>query len=281
MARLCGTPAPGDCKDRPCCEPNAGHRPGGALYWALVDHLGIPSRLRPLVRSVRLLPEPRGAEPRVYRRLPNGESEVIVRFGQGQATATLIGTRTRVLHKPASARAATLLVRFHAAGAYPFFGRPMAELTDQVVPVSELWDTAAWEAIETASSGATATRAVFDALLNALRRDTVYAPWSAPTVRKAVRHLLGAPSLPTVTELAERAGISQRHLRRGFADVVGLSPKRFLRILRFRRALAFARSTPEEDWAAAAEHAGYFDQAHLVHEFRALANATPTALVKA
>jgi AraC-like DNA-binding protein len=64
--------------------------------------------------------------------------------------------------------------------------------------------------------------------------------------------------------------------------VIGLSPKHYLRIARFRRALRSARapSNGQLDWAAIAEDCGYFDQAHLTAEFREMAGVTPSVLVR-
>ena len=60
-----------------------------------------------------------------------------------------------------------------------------------------------------------------------------------------------------------------------FSESVGLSPKRWLRLRRFQRALASAHRA-DVDWASAAIELGYADQAHLTREFRAFAGITPS-----
>ncbi|MCY1041701.1 helix-turn-helix domain-containing protein [Corallococcus sp. bb12-1] len=44
-------------------------------------------------------------------------------------------------------------------------------------------------------------------------------------------------------ELARTLGVSERHLRRAFDDVLGMGPKAFARLVRFQRALQ-ASATP-------------------------------------
>jgi AraC-like DNA-binding protein len=77
---------------------------------------------------------------------------------------------------------------------------------------------------------------------------------------------------------AARGGLTARSVQRLFATDVGLTPKELLRIARVQRALALARSAPGLPWAAIAARAGYYDQPHLVREFRALVGCPPSAL---
>jgi AraC-like DNA-binding protein len=73
--------------------------------------------------------------------------------------------------------------------------------------------------------------------------------------------------------------VSERHLRRLFRETIGVSPKAFAKVTRFRRAVRAARAENHANWAAIAAEAGYYDQAHLIGEFRAIAGVTPRALL--
>ena len=73
--------------------------------------------------------------------------------------------------------------------------------------------------------------------------------------------------------------VSERHLRRVFRETVGVSPKAFVRLARFRRALRAARHDDHASWASIAASTGYYDQAHLIAEFRAIAGVTPRAFL--
>jgi transcriptional regulator GlxA family with amidase domain len=82
-----------------------------------------------------------------------------------------------------------------------------------------------------------------------------------------------------VHAVAVELGVSERHLRRVFREYVGVGPKTFARLIRFHRALGAARAGRHAGWAGIAAAAGYYDQAHLIAEFRAIAGVTPQALL--
>jgi len=84
----------------------------------------------------------------------------------------------------------------------------------------------------------------------------------------------GAGGNGRLTEVAGRLGISERHLRTIFAREIGLSPKHFARIARLRHVLARAGS---RQWSDLADDAGFFDQSHLITEFRTLMGVSPAA----
>jgi transcriptional regulator GlxA family with amidase domain len=70
--------------------------------------------------------------------------------------------------------------------------------------------------------------------------------------------------------------VDSERLTRCFSQQIGLTPKRFARVRRFQRTLR--RSAAEVvpvDWARLAAECGFYDQAHLIHEFRAHAGRTP------
>lgn len=228
----------------------------------------IPRVLQHLVRRIDDVPAlPDGER---YRRLPDGESEIVVGFGR-RTTATWIGTRTRPLVKPAQAGQRYLRVRFTAAGAAPLFALPMAELADGVIALDELWPAPLVRRLGDARDAA----AVLDVLARRAA-SSVREPLATSRVRAALRAVCAADPLPTAGALAAQLGASERHLRRVFTELVGLSPKRFVRVVRFRRALALGRAGAP--WSVIAQQVGYCDQAHLIAEFHALAGATPGQL---
>lgn len=79
-------------------------------------------------------------------------------------------------------------------------------------------------------------------------------------------------------ELAERAGLSQRHMRRGFVDRFGLSPRSMARRMRLTTALLEADRQQRPPWAEIAAGYGYSDQPHLIRECRAIMGESPGEL---
>lgn len=81
-----------------------------------------------------------------------------------------------------------------------------------------------------------------------------------------------------VAGLARDLGVSERHLRRVVRERGGAGPKRLQRIQRLNRAVARADRTSRPAWSRLAVETGFYDQAHLIGEFRALTGRTPARL---
>ncbi|APR83007.1 Transcriptional regulator, AraC family protein [Minicystis rosea] len=220
-----------------------------------------------------------------YVKLPDGEVDLVVRVTRTGGDAYVIGTRLQPLHKTgADVPPGTIAVRFRAAGAYPFFGVPMSELTDRVVSLDRLWGDGGArlrDALLTTTDVRARMEIVERSLCDRLRRGDVFEPSSALLVRRAVRAIVDAPTPLRVEPLARTLGVSTRQLRRSFDDVVGIGPKAFARVVRFQRAVEAAERGAAPDWGAIALAVGYCDQAHLVNDFRALSGVTPSALASA
>lgn len=165
-------------------------------------------------------------------------------------------------------------VRPGCAGA--LLGVSPAELTDQHVDLEALWGRRARELRERLCA-ATTTRQRFAIIEAELVSRLAQRP-----VHAAVRQALDALARPEarVADIAKDAGLSQRRLIELFTAAVGITPKRFARVLRFHRAVALARRATF-DWTRVAHEAGYYDQAHLIRDFRELAEVTPTDLIRA
>jgi AraC-like DNA-binding protein len=78
-----------------------------------------------------------------------------------------------------------------------------------------------------------------------------------------------------VQTISERLGISHKHLVELFTRTVGLSPKRFARLIRLERAIAESQ-THSMNWTAVAHECGFHDQAHFNREFKRFTGVTPS-----
>jgi len=79
----------------------------------------------------------------------------------------------------------------------------------------------------------------------------------------------------SVEGAAYRAGLSHRRFGQLVREAVGLSPKKWLRLVRFQRAVAWAASDPLVPWSEVALALGYSDQSHFNREFREFSGLTP------
>lgn len=78
-----------------------------------------------------------------------------------------------------------------------------------------------------------------------------------------------------VGEVAEASGYSAKRFIHLFTEGVGLSPKRFCRILRLQAVVNRLAMGARVEWAEVAAAGGYCDQSHLIRDFRAMTGLTP------
>jgi AraC-like DNA-binding protein len=99
----------------------------------------------------------------------------------------------------------------------------------------------------------------------------------SPEVRWAWRRLRSTHGRLAVGALSEELGWSRKRIVARFRDELGLPPKAVARLLRFERARELAGTMP---WAELAFECGYYDQSHLIHEFRAITGRTPETFLQ-
>jgi AraC-like DNA-binding protein len=166
-------------------------------------------------------------------------------------------------------------VHLSALGACRLLGVSGAELANCCVDLSEMLGRDADELVDRLEGVASPARRV--ALVQAALAGRVgLGPKPAPEVIWACQALSMAPSV-RVGDLAAEVGWSRTRLASRFSAQVGLSPKRFSRVVRFERACRLL-ACGSSSLAEVAVRAGYHDQAHLSRDVRALAGTTPATL---
>lgn len=98
-----------------------------------------------------------------------------------------------------------------------------------------------------------------------------------PVIAHAVAMLGRTPQLARIGLLQRDSGWSAHRFGTRFRQQVGMTPKQFARLLRFRAVVAQAHPQAEIRWSEVAADSGYCDQAHLSHQFREFAGITPAA----
>ena len=181
-------------------------------------------------------------------------------------------------------------VALRPLGARALLGLPAGELAGLDIPAEAVFGGVCAELRDRvrAAAGWPERFAVLDGIL--LRRAaetghpaTAGPAAASPEVSWAWHELLRAGGTLRVTELAAGTGWSGRHLTSRFRAEIGLTPKAAARVIRFDRArkllvrrLAGATADGGYLLADLAADCGYFDQAHLAREFRALAGCPPS-----
>ncbi len=219
------------------------------------------------------------------RILPDGCVEVVFNFSDpfhhlrddreavSQPAALVVGQmRAHMLIQPG--RAIDLFaIRFRPGGAFPFFGFPLRALTDVADDLTLLHDPE-FAAMRSALAEAPDTRARVDTVEHALtRRASRHGPSDA-LVGAALDLLREAPAHRPIVGLASQLGVGVRQLERRFDRSVGLPPKIMSRIFRFQRLLRTLQAPLGTTPAARPAH-GYYDESHLIRDFKAFTGQTP------
>lgn len=92
---------------------------------------------------------------------------------------------------------------------------------------------------------------------------------------KAVVHQVNLSPQASTSTLAEAACLSKKQFNRVFAEYIGTTPKEFLRIIRMQRTLHILQMQPGINFAQLADACGYYDQSHLIKEFKTFTGYTP------
>jgi AraC-like DNA-binding protein len=108
------------------------------------------------------------------------------------------------------------------------------------------------------------------------------APPADPAIAWVCAQIEASRGRMPIGRLCERAGLSATRLPARFRSQVGVTPKHFARIARFRHALELlGHEAGALPLAALAAEAGYADQPHFNAEFREMAGMSPGAYLHA
>jgi transcriptional regulator GlxA family with amidase domain len=81
-----------------------------------------------------------------------------------------------------------------------------------------------------------------------------------------------------IDQLASHACLSTRQFERVFEQRIGLSPKHFSRLVRFSQAWIMKEQQPDISWIKIAHDCGYFDQMHMIRDFKEFAGVNPSVI---
>jgi AraC-like DNA-binding protein len=250
--------------------------------------------IAPLAAHVaQLWASERGAMPhrREYN-LPTGCVDIVIPLREGQAIhryadandlrgdhfqgAVVHGGQDRACQRDTGEASSVVGVHFHPGGAAAFFGGALPELRNRSVLLADLWGPSVRALRDDLMEAATPHARLLRLEAYLMARLALARPADTMAVH-AVAAMQRDPSLADIAPVQRASGLGPTRFIARFEQQVGLTPKRFARVLRFRSLLERVAHQPPDDWALAAAEAGYADQAHLIHEFRRITGFTPTA----
>jgi len=175
-------------------------------------------------------------------------------------------------------------VVFRPGGTRGFFDAPADDFYNQVVPLDLVWGSRVtqWrDRLREVVAVGEKFRALETALLQVLQRGEEKRLALHPAVQYGLGEFRRAPRLRSVIGVAREAGLSRRRFSELFREQVGITPKLYCRLLRFRQVVRQIAAGGPVDWPEVALAGGYYDQAHLAHEFHDFSGLTPSSYLAA
>ena len=163
--------------------------------------------------------------------------------------------------------------------AAPFFPFPMEEIADSVVDADLVWGTDFGRLRETlldTSDVAGRFQIVERFLLDEFRGLLDF----NPCVAFAINEMTRRPDALSIARMNDTIGYSKKHFAEMFRRQVGVTPKSYLRIMRFQKAVRTIDASGDINWGQIALECGFYDQSHFIHDFKHFSGFTPEQYAK-
>jgi AraC-like DNA-binding protein len=209
-----------------------------------------------------------------YRLLPDGNPGIVFHFNNSSFVYGPI-TGYRHLVAPGNFHAFTVVLQPYGLPA--LLGIPPAALRNQAISLYDAFGTEAVyleEQVNLLRHYKDCITVVERFLLRRLQS----LPAPVKLAATAVQFIYRQKGIAGVAALTAQLQVSERQLQRSFADSIGISPQQFANIVRLQSFLKLLqRNQGQQNFTQLAYDAGYYDQAHLIREFRKFAGITPSA----
>lgn len=110
-------------------------------------------------------------------------------------------------------------------------------------------------------------------LLNQIKTSKSILPFDS-----AMKILLNLHGNITVEKTAALSCLSLKQFERKCKERIGMNPKMYSRILKFSKAYRLREAFPQMSWIKIAYEAGYYDQMHMIRDFREFADVNPSVI---
>lgn len=222
------------------------------------------------------------------RVIPSGELQIMFHYGtpfreinqtkQGilQPQCLICGQQTQYMDVVTSNSVGVIAVVFYPHTFRAFFPDPVNEFTNQSIALDNFFRreiSKLQERIIEAQHTPDRIRLIEHFLLRRLSL-----PYHFDITKAAVNTIAKAQGQITIDETAKQLHISRRQFERLFLVNVGMPPKQFGRIVRWQNTINLFRT--DRSLTELSQEGGYFDQSHLIREFKEFTGLSPKAFFR-
>jgi AraC-like DNA-binding protein len=231
------------------------------------------------------------------RFLPDGNSEIIIDLTEKSQSiydnetlqeiqtcrqAWVSGVRTRPITIPSGKGSRMLVIAFKKGKAFPFYPFPLSELTDIVADADQVFGRHFHDLREQllAAKSIDGMFELVEVFLLQQAGDAICEDIATRCIDFALSSIVHKPTLRRLHQLSDEIGYSQKHFIDLFRGQVGVSPKQYLKIMRFQKAISAIENNASIQWSQIALESGFYDQAHFIHDFKLFSGFTPNEYAK-
>ena len=213
----------------------------------------------------------RGCEPHVAESVPHPNVHLVFQ----REGSIVCGVQTHKFSVVLEGKSRVFGVKFRPGGFRPFFNAPVSTLARRIVPANRIFNDALKPLERIVLSDCSEKQKVEAA--NKLFLDRMPPQDDDALLAGRIADLiLNDPEIKTVDDLARATALGKRSLQRLFSEYVGASPKWVIRRYRLHELVEKLNSGAKLELARLAADLGYFDQAHLINDFRAMTGFSPS-----
>jgi AraC-like DNA-binding protein len=208
--------------------------------------------------------------------LPNDTMKVVpaVKVEFPTPAATLTGPKNKPVGLLFGENHLMIKVAFHPTGMYRLCGLDMKETVNKGIDATQVWGNKVNDLLEQLRKISAYEEQIKIVAAFLLAKYNEGCRPKEPIDDVAIA-MLDPANIFSLPEWASRACLSTRQFERNFTTRVGLSPKLFVRIVRFEHAMKVKNETGKS-WTEVAEACNYSDSSHLLKEFREFAEFPPS-----
>jgi AraC-like DNA-binding protein len=216
--------------------------------------------------------------PFVHERiLPMGVGQLVIRLESPRTSESgIAGPRSLPMIIDRHETNQLLGVHFKPGGAFPFLGFPFGEIHNAWITLADLWGEKRAQRLLCLLNEAPTIALKFQVLERWLTWIADHPLQHHAAIAFALEEFDSNPAGQSSAVVAEKVNLSQRRFIDLFRNEVGMTPKLFCRVKRFRDIVEAIQPKEAVDWVDLALTFGYTDQSHFIHEFREFSGLRPS-----
>lgn len=227
----------------------------------------------------------------LFRPFPSGYISLYIRFNTG--LVVFEGKNLSKAYKPvfnfvagvqklenlhyikSLGRVENFIVTFKPCGFSKLFGMPASCVQNQIVELKNLASNRildqfnSLQGLPTVNEKAQKLITILTQMLNESQNRI------NNSITHSIDRILNSKGNILLKDICSDSRISTRSMQRAFLTHVGISPKEFIQIIRFNNVLGQILDHKFENWHQIINDYGYYDQAHFIHDFKAVTGYTP------